>query len=244
MVCAWAAAHQVPVKSCDMTSAHAAASGGLPDVSPKAYLLVRIPVYGLTDSCRGFWLQVSTDAAACGLTSSRMIPAFYYHVTDSRVDAPMTIHVDDFLYAHTELGRVTIETLLSKFVVGSSEEGNFRYCGKRVSVSQKKDGAIRINVDDNTRKLSMIKIEAGRKMTDAVDPLELSQLRSVVGSLSWIARQGRPDLLYRTSRLQSLTKAATVATLKESNKTVELALEGIGSRRYFHAGRLGKMSVF
>ena len=81
---------------------------------------------------------------------------------------------------------------MSKCVVGSSEEGNW-YCGKRVS--QEKDGAIRIDVDDNTRKLNTIKIEAGRKMTDAVNPLELSQLRSVVGSLSWIARQGRPILL-------------------------------------------------
>ena len=35
----------------------------------------------------------------------------------------MTTHVDDFLYAHTETGKVTIENLLSKFVVGSSGEG-------------------------------------------------------------------------------------------------------------------------
>ena len=250
IVCAWAAAHQVAVKSCDITSAYFQARelllmrqprGGLPDVSPTAYLLVRKPVYGLTDSGRGFWLQVSTDAAACGLTSSRIVPAFYYHVADGRVDAVMTTHVDDFLYAHTETGRVTIENLLSKFVVGSSEEGNFRYCGKRIN--QEKDSSIKIDVDDNTRKLSMIKIEVGRKLTDAVNPLELSQLRSVVGSLSWIARQGRPDLLYRTSRLQSLTKAATVATLKEANKTVELALEGIGSSLYFHAGRLDWQNV-
>ena len=56
---------------------------------------------------------------------------------------------------------------MSKFVVGSSEEGNFRYCGKRIS--QEKDSSIKIDVDDNTRKLSMIKIEVGRKLTDAVN---------------------------------------------------------------------------
>ena len=191
---AWAAAHQVPVKSCDITAYFQAREldrvllmrqpqGGLPDVS----------VYGLTDSGRGFWLQVSTDAAACGLTSSRIIPAFYYHVPDGSVDAVMTTHVDDFLYAHTELGRVTIENLLSKFVVGSSEEGNFRYCGKRVS--QEKDGAIKIDVGDNTRKLNMIKIEAGRKMTDAVNPLELSQLLDLFRGLP-----GRDALIFCTGR--------------------------------------------
>ena len=87
--------------------------GRLPDVSPTAYLLVQKPVYGLTDSGRGFWLQVSTDAAARGFTSSRIVPAFYYHVADGRVDAVMTTHVDDFLYAHTETGKVTIENLES-----------------------------------------------------------------------------------------------------------------------------------
>ncbi|CAJ1330362.1 unnamed protein product [Effrenium voratum] len=51
-----------------------------------------------------------------------------------------------------------------------------QYCGK--CISQEKDSSIKIDVDDNTRKLSMIKIEAG-----------------------------------------------TVATLKEANKTVELALD-------------------
>ena len=49
-------------------------------------------------------------------------------------------------------------------------------------------------------------------------------MRSVVGSLSWIARQGRPDLLYRASRLQANTK---VHWLKEANEVLELALEGM-----------------
>ena len=34
-----------------------------------------------------------------------------------------------------------------------------------------------------------------------------------------------------------------MATLKEANKTVELALEGIGSSLYFHAGRLDWQNV-
>ena len=51
-------------------------------------------------------------------------------------------------------------------------------------------------------------------------------MRSVVGSLSWIARQARPDILYRVSKLQSSIKGATVSTLKDANKVLELALNG------------------
>ena len=53
---------------------------------------------------------------------------------------------------------------------------------------------------------------------------EISTLRSVIGSLSWIARQGRPDLSYRVSRLQTMVKGATIGTLKEANKIVDLAM--------------------
>ena len=56
---------------------------------------------------------------------------------------------------------------------------------------------------------------------------EISALRSVIGSLSWIARQGRPDLSYRVSRLQTMVKGATLGTLTEANKVVDLAIGGL-----------------
>jgi hypothetical protein len=65
-----------------------------------------------------------------------------------------------------------------------------------------------------------------RKHSDLVDRGEERQLRSVVGSLAWISRQARPDIMYRVSKLQSSIKGATVATLNEANKVLELALKG------------------
>ena len=51
----------------------------------------------------------------------------------------------------------------------------------------------------------------------------MTQLRSVIGSLSWIARQGRPDVQYLVSRLQVSVKGATVETLKKANRVVTVA---------------------
>ena len=65
---------------------------------------------------------------------------------------------------------------------------------------------------------------------------EEKQLRSVVGSLSWIARQGRPDILYRVSKLQSGIKGATVSTLKEANKVLELELNGMDLKLRYKNG--------
>ena len=45
----------------------------------------------------------------------------------------------------------------------------------------------------------------------------------MIGSLSWVARQGRPDIQYLVSRLQTSVKGATVETLKEANRVVTIA---------------------
>ena len=85
-------------------------SGGLPGVDPEeAYLLIRVPVYGLCDSGRGFWKKVNHDALDVGLKASRIFPAFYYHESNGRVDLGLTTHVDDFLWACTDSGQVVMD---------------------------------------------------------------------------------------------------------------------------------------
>ena len=94
-------------------------SGGLLGVDPEAYLLVRVPVYELCDSGRGFWKKVDKDAKEVGLRASRIFPAFYLHCTEGRVDLVLTTHVDDFLW---------IQQLLDRFEVGRLEVGTLRFC--------------------------------------------------------------------------------------------------------------------
>ena len=50
-------------------------------------------------------------------------------------------------------------------------------------------------------------------------------MRSVVGSLGWIARQCRPDLSYYVSRLQGAVSKAEIKDLKETNIALQQALE-------------------
>ena len=98
-----------------------------------------------------------------------------------------------------------------------------RFCGKQFD---KVDHDVVIDVTDNTNKIHYIEVKSNRKHSDPIDRGEERQLRSVVGSLSWISRQARPDILYRVSKLQSSIKGATVATLHEANKVLEIALKG------------------
>ena len=87
-----------------------------------------------------------------------------------------------------------MDKLFSKYEVGTREEGNLRFCGKRFIC---KDDAITIDVADNTRKVTKITIDAARdRNSEPCTVKEISTLRSVIRSLSWIARQGRRDLSY------------------------------------------------
>ena len=235
MVCAFAASEGVPVQGSDIKNAYFQAlpidrivlmrqpRGGLPGVDPEAMLLVRVPVYGLQDSGRGFWKRVDKDAKDVGLNASRIFPAFYYHTTGSKVDLLLTTHVDDFLWASTPTGDEIMNRLLERFEIGRKEIKRLRFCGKQFDQSGKD---IVIDVSDNTRRTTYIDIAKGRQSSDPITQGEERQLRSVVGSLSWIARQGRPDILYKVSYLQSKVKGATVAILKEANKCLEIALAG------------------
>eukprot|EP00439_Symbiodinium_sp_Y106_P048297 s2973_g6.t1 len=154
---------------------------------------------------RGFWRKVDREARDAGFEVSRIFPRKMKVAVLSEVTCVLTTHVDDFLWASKGVGGSIVNKLLEKFEVGHD---------------------VVIDVTDNTNKIHYIEVKSNRRHSDLIDRGEERQLRSVVGSLSWISRQARPDILYRVSKLQSSIKGATVATLREANKVLEIALKG------------------
>ena len=128
---------------------------------------------------------------------------------------------DDFLWACTKSGHAVVDCLLTRFEVGRKEEW---LCGKPFDAS---GHDILRDAEDNARKTIYIEIAKHRSLGDPVTKGEEKQLESVVGSLSWTARQARPDILYWVFKLQSSIKGANVSTLKEANKVLELAFNRI-----------------
>ena len=76
---------------------------------------------------------------------------------------------------------------------------------------------------DNTREIKPISFDAKLSGTERMTGNDITRLRSVTGSLAWIARQTRPDLAYR---LQSSIKNASVATLADANAVAQSAHKG------------------
>ena len=65
---------------------------------------------------------------------------------------------------------------------------------------------------------------------------EIGQMRSVVGSLAWIARQVRPEMTYYTSKMQSVVSTALVKHLVSCNKILHHAISTSSRGLFFKAG--------
>ena len=105
-----------------------------------------------------------------------------------------------------------MESLLGAYELGSLEHTTFRYCGKAFG---EQNATLTMHTNDNTRTIKKIKVDSSQKLSDKLSPDQITKLRSVVGSLAWVARQGRPDLAYRVSYLQTAINGATVGLLHE-----------------------------
>ena len=92
-----------------------------------------------------------------------------------------------------------------------------------------------MNVRDNTKTVKPISIPKGAKHSTPVTPQQRTALRSVVGSLAWIARAARPDRAYRVNALQTAVSKATIATLIDANKVLDLALKDADRRITYQA---------
>ena len=114
------------------------------------------------------------------------------------------------------------------------EEGTIRFCGREIT--QDEEGNIKVKCKDTVEKTAPVNFRKGdRTMESPANEGEISQLRSVVGSLSWVARQCRPSLSYDCSRLQSVAAGAQLKHLVDPNKTLAQAIEGSEEGFFFKA---------
>ena len=74
------------------------------------------------------------------------------------------------------------------------------------------------------RAIRPIDVYKSEKGTTPVSSSQRTALRSVIGSLAWVARATRPDLAYRVNALQQQVVKATVETLRDAKRVVALAL--------------------
>ena len=245
----WASCERLAIKSGDITNAYFQGcplerlilmrqpSGGVPDVDVSAdtMFVARVPIYGTCDAGRGFWKKLRHDIVSTGLKENAVIRALYIYQEDGEPKSMLATHVDDMLWATKPGYEDRVLQLLDRYTIKTVESGTFRFCGRDVILHP--DFSISVKCKDTTEKIEPVRYDPkGRKQTDLARDHEINQLRSVVGSLAWVARQCRPQLSYGVNKLQSVCGTATLEDLKFANKLLQEAKESSDDGLFFKSG--------
>ena len=250
LVLAWCAAWSLKICSIDITNAYfhgmildrlmllRLPRGGLPDesVPAGAMILARVPIYGTRDAGRRIWAKLKQVLENIGFKQNSQSKALFTLTEDGDVKVMIACHVDDLLYATKPGYEKYILKVLEAFHVEESKisEKKFRFCGRELE--QDDDMNIKVTCTATAEKIELIKYRNGLKKTEEANQAENAQLRSVVGSLAWVARQARPDLSYRVSKLQSVCGRATIKDLQYADAVVRDAHEYSKHGIIFEAG--------
>ena len=198
---------------------------GVDGVEPGSLLLARKPVYGTRDAPRGFWKRLHNAVLQHGLRPVPNEPAAYVlRSPQGQVQGLVVCHVDDLLWCGSQEMQDVMGKLQQELRFGALEQGSFSYCGR--VLTQTPEG-IRVTCPNTAAKVRPVHLAQQRRAQKdhpATDQ-EINQLRSVLGSLNWVARVCRPDISYELSVLQSVQKKAVVQDLLDCNRLLRYVQE-------------------
>ena len=249
IVCSLAACERLRIRCSDLKNAYfngepldrvlllGPPRGGIPgeDNSERYAIASNLPVYGTGDAGRRFYKAFRAEAIKSGLVECKLMRSLYAFSVDGKICVLLAAHVDDLLYVATPEYEGMVTDLLNKFEVKETKDGNFRFCGREYE--QYDDCSVKVSCRDNTEKILPISfVQGDRSAEDKATDGEISQLRSVNGSMSWIARQCRPDKLYVCSKLQSVVNVAQVKHLEACNRTLQEMISTSSRGLFYKAG--------
>ena len=136
----------------------------------------------------------------------------------------LMVHVDDLLYCGN--GKKYEDTMnkLKAEVTLTEKTGDFVYCGKKVI--QDKDG-IKVTQHNAAMAIQYADIDPRRRkqLSLTLSAEEKTELRRIIGTIGWLARQTRYDLLVDNSMLAQRTGNPVISDLVDANKLVKRCQE-------------------
>ncbi|CAE7515030.1 RE1 [Symbiodinium sp. CCMP2456] len=146
-------------------------------------------------------------------------------------------HVDDFLFGGRqgdELWESKLQAIKAKFKWGDWEAGKFTQCG--VIVEQTPQG-FELSQPSYLENLHEINVCASRKKLrgDPTTEREKSQLRALLGGISWHAQQVAPYLAAEVSLLLTEVSRSTVETIVKANCLLHMAKQKQSYKMKIHA---------
>ena len=194
------------------------------DSNPNLVWRVIKRLYGFKDASRGWYLEFDRAMKALGCEQSLVDSALYvWKDRQGNVAGRAGVHVDDVLYAGTpEFHDKVINKILSQYVIGRVETGEFTFTGW--TLSQTKE-SIKLTQEHFLTQVDLEKYQVFKTLKSNEGQLlneELQGLyRSLVGQIQWITSVSRPDKAYYSVALAAKLGSATLASAKTGLKQLE-----------------------
>ena len=200
-------------------------SGGLPGLHHQQLLEIRLPLYGLNDSPKRWFLEVSNLLRNIGWESSALDECvFIFFDPELKVLAGiLCLHVDDLLLGGCGTAyRQTVNALRLRFPFRKWKRNQGEFCGSHVSqdVLTKE---ITMSQSTYALKINKVTVRARAQPEDKATPAEIRSLRECSGAVQWLAKESRPDLAVQVSLSQQALSDPRVRHCRQANAMVRRA---------------------
>ena len=189
------------------------------NLPPGSVTQLKKACYGLVDAPLEWYKSVDAFLKSLSLTRSWSDPCVWYWRVDGKLRGAICGHVDDFLFMGSPEDKEwnnILEAIRTKFKWGDWESGTFTQCGVRIEATS--DG-FELSQPNYATEIKEIPLSATRRREDSspITEWERTQLRMLLGGISWNAQQVAPHLSAEVSLLLSETSQGTVHTIKKAN---------------------------
>ena len=206
---------------------------GLPGAQKGQVLQLLKTCYGLTDGPYAWFqhiLRYLTEELH--YRQSVVDPCLFYLDTppdkdgNAQVEGVIALATDDLFHGGGERHLQQMEKLRGKYKLGKYTWKTGRFVGKDIKMEE--DGSILISqefyVESRVQKIPLTR-ERKRRKYSVCTPLEIEQLRTLVGVLAWVAKETRCDLAGKTATLQQSFPRPQVKDLIAGNQLAQEALD-------------------
>ncbi|CAE7204839.1 RE1 [Symbiodinium microadriaticum] len=221
---------------------------GLGNLHPEQLLRIRKPIFGLVDSPAAWWnkfhktlrsLEFETEDGKWRVTQCSldhcifMVQRFGDEGDLGPPQAYLGVHVDDVLLVGLRsLCEVIKAKISERFPICDWETEKFDYVGSFIEV--KKDSVKISQASYAATRLYQVEIDK-----DIPDHAEVTEAQkhdnmSLIGALSWMASQTRPDLQVGVSMSQQRQKEPTAGDIRFTNQLARRAMDLKENGLVFH----------
>ena len=201
----------------------------LPGYQHRQLLKLKKTCYGLLDGPFAWYqhlLKVLTQQL--GYRQSAGDPCLFYLTAkdeNQSLKGVISVATDDLLHGGDHDHWTNMEWLNQHYKLGKFTKGDGRFVGKEIHC--RADGSFLVNQPLFAKKIQPIPVTRSRKQEKYAycDEKEISQLRGLLGSLSWLSKETRPDLAGRVALLQQSMPRPFVQDIIEANSLAKEAVQ-------------------